>query len=119
MANIEPLRHFLVAAAMLGMCAFAVQAAEPDPSPSLVTAARLLDPRSGSVLAPAAVLIADGKIREIGDPKQVRAHAPAGTMSIDLGPATLLPGMIDGHTRLLLDVIVPPPAEVNRTFSSE
>ncbi|HLW77284.1 MAG TPA: amidohydrolase family protein, partial [Bryobacteraceae bacterium] len=34
--------------------------------------------------------------------------------TVDLGSATLLPGLIDGHTHLLLDVVVPPEAEISR-----
>src|SRR6266481_2941095 len=83
-------------------------------SPTLVTlikAGRLLDPRTGNVLSPAAVLIEDGKIKEVGSPAQVQRHVPAGATTLDLGSATLLPGLIDSHTHLLLDVIVPPEAE--------
>jgi len=86
-------------------------------SPTLVTlvkAGRLLDPRTGNVLSPAAVLIEGGKIKEVGPPSQVQSHVPAGAKTIDLGSATLLPGLIDGHTHLLLDVIVPPEAEIAR-----
>jgi imidazolonepropionase-like amidohydrolase len=85
------------------------------PSPiTLVKAGRLLDPRTGNVLSPAAVLIEDGKIKEVGSPANVRGHAPTGVKVIDLGHATLLPGLIDSHTHLLLDVIVPPEAEIAR-----
>jgi imidazolonepropionase-like amidohydrolase len=66
------------------------------------------------VLSPAAVLIEGGKIKEVGSPSQVQAHAPEGAKTIDLGSATLLPGLIDSHTHLLLDVIVPAEAEMNR-----
>lgn len=86
---------------------------------TLVKAGRLLDPRTGNVLSPAAVLIEDGKIKEVGLPSQVQAHAPAGVKTIDLGSATLLPGLIDGHTHLLLDVIAPPEAEIARRFNGE
>jgi imidazolonepropionase-like amidohydrolase len=84
---------------------------------TLVKADRLLDPRTGKVLSPAAVLIENGKIKEVGSPSQVQA--PAGVKIIDLGSATLLPGLIDSHTHLLLDVIVPPEAEIKRTFNGE
>src|SRR5882724_4275901 len=91
-------------------------------SPSLVTlvkAGRLLDPRTGNVLSPAAVLIEGDKIKEVGSPSQVQAHAPAGVKTIDLGDATLLPGLIDCHTHLLLDVIAPPEAEITRRSNGE
>src|SRR4029077_14591913 len=82
-------------------------AAQAPVSVTLVKAGRLLDPKSGNVLSPAAVLIEGGKIKEVGPPSQVQPHAPAGVKTIDLGSATLLPGLIDSHTHLLLDVIVP------------
>lgn len=89
-------------------------------SPALVTlvkAGRLFDPRTGNVLSPAAVLIEDGKIKEVGQPSRMQANAPAGVKTIDLGSATLLPGLIDSHTHLLLDVIVPAEAEVTRYWA--
>jgi len=81
---------------------------------TLITAGRLLDPRTGNILAPAAVLIQDGKIKEVGAPAQVQAHAPTGVKIIDLGSATLLPGLIDGHTHLFMDIVVLPEVEQDR-----
>jgi imidazolonepropionase-like amidohydrolase len=89
----------------------AAQSAAPV---TLVRASRLLDPRTGNVLSPAAVLIEDGKIKEVGPPSQVQAAAPAGVKIIDLGGAMLLPGLIDGHTHLFLDIIVLPEVEQDR-----
>jgi imidazolonepropionase-like amidohydrolase len=86
---------------------------------TLVKAGRLLDPRTGNVLSPAAVLMESGKIKEVGAPSQVQAHAPVGVQTIDLGNATLLPGLIDSHTHLLLDVIPPTEAEIKRLYNGE
>jgi len=80
----------------------------------VVKAGRLLDPRTGNVLAPAAVLIENGKIKEVGSPSRVERDAPTGVKTIDLGKATLLPGLIDSHTHLLLNVTVPSEAEIAR-----
>jgi imidazolonepropionase-like amidohydrolase len=66
------------------------------------------------VLAPAAVLIENGKIKQVGSPSQVQPDAPTDVRTIDLGNATLLPGLIDSHTHLLLDVNVPSEAEMTR-----
>jgi imidazolonepropionase-like amidohydrolase len=91
-------------------------------SPALVTlvkAGRLLDPRTGNVLSPAAVLIENGKIKEVGPPSRVQANAPAGVKTIDLGSATLLPGLIDSHAHLLLDAIVPAEAESARRYNGD
>lgn len=103
---------FLLAALILGAGKLAAQ------SPSamtLVKAARLLDPRTGNVLSPAAVLVENGKIKEVGSASNV--HAPAGAKTIDLGTATLLPGLIDSHTHLLISVVSQPKAERARRYN--
>ena len=85
---------------------------------TLVRAGHLLDPKTGNVLSPAAILIENGKIKEVGSPTQLQAHA-LGATTIDLGTATLLPGLIDSHTHLLIDIIVPPEAEIARHSNGE
>ncbi len=64
--------------------------------PMIIKAARLIDGRGGAPLAPAMVRIEGEKIAEVG--KQVKI--PPGAKIIDLGNATLLPGLIDLHTHL-------------------
>ncbi len=76
---------------------------------TVVKAGRMLDPRTGNVLSPAAVLIEDGKIKEVGAPAKVQT--PSGAKIIDLGNATLLPGLIDSHTHLLMDIVLQAEAE--------
>ena len=93
--------------------------AQAVPVATLVKAARLLDPKTGNVLSPAAVLIENGKITAVGSPVQLQARAPSSTKTIDLGNATLLPGLIDAHTHLLLDVVVPPLAESARRYNGD
>ena len=89
-------------------------AAQTFGSTTLIKAGRLLDPRSGNVLAPGAVLVEENKIKEVGAPAQVQGHAPNDAKTIDLGSATLLPGLIDGHTHLFLDIVRPAEAESQR-----
>ena len=108
----------LFAACFFLLCA-SLRLAAQSPSVVLVRAGRLLDPRTGNVLSPAAVLIEDDKIKEVGPPSRVQADAPAGARTIDLGGATLLPGLIDSHTHLLLDVIVPAEAESVRRYNGD
>ena len=104
-----------VAVLFVALFSTAQLAAQSAASYTLIKAARLLDPRTGNVLAPAAVLIEGDKIKQIGISSQVAA--PAGAKIIDLGTATLLPGLIDSHTHLFLDIIVPPEAEMQRHFN--
>jgi imidazolonepropionase-like amidohydrolase len=85
-----------------------------SPPATLIKASRLLDPRTGEVISPAAVLIENGKVKAVGQAARVQADTPSGTETIDLGNATLLPGLIDAHTHLFLDIIVPPEEEIQR-----
>ncbi len=114
------MRSSLIATLLLALLAAAEAAAQAPSATTLIRAARLIDPRSGAALSPAAVLVEDGKIKRVGPPARVQADAPATVRVVDLGGATLLPGLIDGHTHLLLDVIVPQEAQVKRmTFNGE
>jgi imidazolonepropionase-like amidohydrolase len=61
-----------------------------------VRAARLIDGRGKAPLANAVVLIEGDRITAVGPNLPI----PAGTKVIDLGSATLLPGLIDCHTHL-------------------
>jgi len=87
-------------------------AAQSPAQVTLVKAGRLLDPKTGNVLGPAAVLIEDNKIKEVGPPSKVLA--PSGAKIVDLGSATLLPGLVDSHTHLLLNIVMPAEAERGR-----
>ncbi len=106
-------RHSAILAMLIMALVSAAQVhAEATAAVTLVKAGRLLDPRTGNVVAPVVVLIEGDKIKRVGSSSQIAV--PAGANIIDLGAATLLPGMIDGHTHLFLDVIVPPEAEQAR-----
>jgi imidazolonepropionase-like amidohydrolase len=105
--------------ALFFLPASTAQGQPSPPRPALVKARRLLDPRTGIVLSPATVLVEGGKIKEVGSSARLPAASPVGVDTIDLGDATLLPGLIDGHTHLLLDIVVPPEAEIQRHSNGE
>src|SRR5262245_21385237 len=68
---------------------------------TILTATRLLDVRSGRILNGQAVLVERDRIKAVGVAGSIRSQAPRAT-TIDLGDATLLPGLIDCHTHILL-----------------
>src|ERR1700730_4158632 len=106
-------RTILLVFLIVVLASAAQLSAESAPPVTLVKAGRLLDPRTGNVLAPAAVLIEGDRIKQVSS----QAGVPAGAKVIDLGTATLLPGLIDGHTHLFLDIVVPPEAEMQRRLN--
>ncbi|WP_375758973.1 amidohydrolase family protein [Corallococcus exercitus] len=63
-------------------------------------AARLFDGKSDRSLPDAVVLIEGSRIQAVGTGLSI----PSGTQVVDLGDVTLLPGLIDAHSHLLLDL---------------
>jgi imidazolonepropionase-like amidohydrolase len=59
---------------------------------------RLLDVKNGRMLQPGEVLVEGDRIVEVA----TTVKHPPGTMVIDLGDRTLLPGLIDAHVHLFL-----------------
>jgi imidazolonepropionase-like amidohydrolase len=70
-------------------------------STTFVKAGRILDVRTGNYIESAGILIEGDRIKEVGRVADVEAHAPKGTAVIDLGHATVLPGLVDCHTHLM------------------
>ncbi|MDE1152040.1 MAG: amidohydrolase family protein [Micavibrio sp.] len=66
--------------------------------PVVLHAAHLLDVASGKLLSPGEVLVTGEHIQQAG----TQVTHPADAQVIDLGSATLMPGLIDAHTHLFL-----------------
>jgi imidazolonepropionase-like amidohydrolase len=72
--------------------------AQQAPGTTVLHAARLLDVAAGKVVSPGEVLVTGNKIVEAG----THVTRPAGATVLDLGDATLMPGLIDAHVHLFL-----------------
>src|SRR5215467_13114654 len=71
-------------------------------STKLIKAGRVLDVRNGKYLPDEGILTDGERIKEIGPWSEVQSRAPKDATMIDLGRATLLPGLIDCHAHLLI-----------------
>ncbi|HEY4010145.1 MAG TPA: amidohydrolase family protein [Acidobacteriaceae bacterium] len=91
--------QFLVAVALA--FPFFASAQQPPQQPEKSTvlhAAHLLDVAAGKVISPGEVLVTGNRITEVGE----HVSHPAGATVLDLGEATLMPGLIDAHVHLFL-----------------
>jgi imidazolonepropionase-like amidohydrolase len=96
-------KNFLFAVILMCLAASSLAAAQSAPLPkrTVVRAGKLLDVRSGKILADQAIVIEGDKIVSVGP--AAAASAASGDNLIDLSKATVLPGLIDAHTHLTGD----------------
>jgi imidazolonepropionase-like amidohydrolase len=85
-----------VAVTIVGLATGSAPQAQVAGAPIIIRAAQLIDGRGGPPLTPAMVRVDNDRIAEVGS----KIAIPAGARVIDLGGATLLPGLIDLHTHL-------------------
>lgn len=91
----------LALALLLGLCPFR-SAPQTSTLPSiLVKAGKLLDVRKGAYVENAGIWIEGERIKEVGHFPEIQAHVPKSTKVIELGRATVVPGLIDCHTHLM------------------
>jgi imidazolonepropionase-like amidohydrolase len=90
--------------ALLVSCSTSTLAQSPAKEVILIKAGRLIDVRSGRVLNNQAILIEGDRIKEVGATATVTGHAPQNARVIDLSNATVLPGLIDCHTHLTMEL---------------
>ncbi len=89
---------------LLALTATGAASAWPAGTPAPVTVIRagtLIDGTSSTPRRDQAIVVAGNRIERVG--AWSASAVPAGAVVLDLSSATVLPGMIDAHTHLLLD----------------
>src|SRR5262249_38330103 len=85
---------------VLFLCFIPAKATDGQAPPAqILRAARLIDGTGAPAMQPAMIRVEGERIVEVGSNLRV----PAGAHVIELGDATLLPGLIDLHTHLTGD----------------
>jgi len=85
---------------LLWACLLAAQA--PAPRRVAIRCSRLIDGKSATARTNTVILIEGERIREVGSGLVI----PAGGQVIDLSHSTVLPGLIDNHTHILLGGVI-------------
>jgi imidazolonepropionase-like amidohydrolase len=75
----------------------------------VIKAAQIIDGRGGSPIRNGAIVVTDDKITAVGPLAAI--SVPAGSRTIDLGDATLMPGFIDSHTHIIGRTLGDPAAD--------
>jgi len=96
---------------MFGLCfsmtflanpaAIAKDEAKP-PRITVIKAGKLIDTKAGKTLKDQAILIEGERIKAVGPSREILEKLPEGATTIDLSGSTVLPGLIDCHTHVLL-----------------
>jgi imidazolonepropionase-like amidohydrolase len=91
------MRRWMILSLMLA-CTMTIGAAEAQQI--YVRAGKLIDVRSGKTLSDQTIVIRGDRIERVAAAAEV--PVPAGAQVVDLGRATVLPGLIDAHTHIFL-----------------
>ena len=78
------------------------QSKGPAPAVVFIKAGRLVDVRAGRVLENQGILVEGQRIKAVGALAEVEKTVPPTAQIIDLSKATVLPGLADCHTHILL-----------------
>lgn len=95
--------HLLIMGLLLIGCLLNGQSSPETKLPglTLLKAGRVLDVRTGHYIEAAGILIEGDHIKEVGQAVGIENHIPKNSATIDLGRATILPGLVDCHTHLM------------------
>jgi len=104
----SPTNAHMLRNSLVFLLAYSQTVAAQSPAPLLpvsayvIRAAHMIDGRSDAIQNDVAVVVVGDRIVAVGPRSQIASRIPAGAQTIDLGSATILPGLIDNHTHVLL-----------------
>jgi imidazolonepropionase-like amidohydrolase len=113
-----PLKQACATATLLVAIPLLAQSPAPlavPPHRTLVRSAHLVDVRAGRTLDGRTLVVSGDRIVAVQPTAQVQPQS--GDVVLDLGDATLLPGMIDVHTHLTMDTNFDPYHELSTTVA--
>ncbi|MEO6391203.1 MAG: amidohydrolase family protein [Pyrinomonadaceae bacterium] len=99
------MKKFIALGLLITLSSLSLNAAgqtTPELNMTLIRAGRLIDVRHGQVLENQGILIEGDRIKQVGAFEQVKKATPATARLIDLSQETVLPGLADCHTHVLL-----------------
>ncbi len=82
-----------------------VALAKDEPRPpktTVIKAGRLVDTKLGKVVVDQAIVVEGERIKAVGPAREILEKLPEGATIVDLSGSTVLPGLIDCHTHVLL-----------------
>ncbi len=94
--------HFAAAVVLLIGLPLPAQEPTPPSRPTIIRAGRLIDVRAGRVLTDQAIVVVGERIKTVGPAAEILKSAPTDATIVDLSSATVLPGLMDCHTHVLL-----------------
>jgi imidazolonepropionase-like amidohydrolase len=86
------------------------------PAEVAIHAGKVLNVRTGNYWSDQIIWIDGDRIKEIGKAAEISSRLPAGTKTIDLSNATVLPGLIDCHTHLTMTPYDSGPAGMRKSY---
>jgi imidazolonepropionase-like amidohydrolase len=100
------MKKFIVVYLLVSLCLLSLNlntlAQEKPKSVVFIKAGRLIDTKNGKVLENQGILIEGARIKAVGTMADIQKQVPANAKTIDLSNETVLPGLADCHTHILL-----------------
>src|SRR5215470_16713311 len=96
MAKKSPINLILAVSLLLSTFCFGTPA--QSASVTAIRCGKLINPKDGSIVQNAVIIVSGDRIEQVGAGLTI----PAGAKLIDLSAYTVLPGLIDCHTHVML-----------------